>query len=214
MAHSYIKLLGNHKNVFKCLCCAHLLNRVWPFVTPKVCSPPSSSVHEIFQARILEWVAMPSSRVSSWPRDQTQVLYTTGGFFTDWATREVHSHAAAAAAAAAAKSHQSCPTLYDPIDGSPPGFHHWDSPGKNAGVGSNFLLQCMEVKSESEVAQSCPTLHDPMDSIAYQAPPSMGFSRQEYWSGVPLPSPILMLVMNYFEKENIKNQESEAVRRL
>ena len=41
--------------------------------------------------------------------------------------------------------------------------HLWDSPGKNTGVGCHFLLQCMKVKSESEVAQSCPTLSDPMD---------------------------------------------------
>ena len=41
--------------------------------------------------------------------------------------------------------------------------HPWDSPGKNIGVGCHFLLQCMQVKSQSEVAQSCPTLHDPMD---------------------------------------------------
>ena len=39
----------------------------------------------------------------------------------------------------------------------------WDSPGKNTGVGCHFLLQCMKVKNESEVAQSCPTLRDPMD---------------------------------------------------
>ena len=52
----------------------------------------------------------------------------------------------------------------------------WDSPGKNIGVGCHFLLQCMKVKSASEVAE-------------YQAPLSMGFSRQEYWSGVPLLSP-------------------------
>ena len=39
----------------------------------------------------------------------------------------------------------------------------WDSPGKNTGVGCHFLLQCMKVKSESEVAQSCPTLSDPKD---------------------------------------------------
>ena len=43
----------------------------------------------------------------------------------------------------------------------------------------------MKVKRESEVAQSCPTPSDPI-----QAPPSMGFSRQEYWTGVPLPSPM------------------------
>ena len=41
--------------------------------------------------------------------------------------------------------------------------HPWDSPGKNTGVGCHFLLHCMKVKSESEVAQSCPTLSDPMD---------------------------------------------------
>ena len=70
----------------------------------------------------------------------------------------------AAAAAAAAKSLQSCLTLCDPIDGSPPGSPHpWDPPGKNTGVGSHFLLQCMKVKSEREVAQSCPTLSDPRD---------------------------------------------------
>ena len=67
------------------------------------------------------------------------------------------------AAAAAAKSRQSCPTLCDPIDSSPPGSRPWDSPGKNTGVGCHFLLQCMKVKSESEVAQSCLTLPDPMD---------------------------------------------------
>ena len=41
--------------------------------------------------------------------------------------------------------------------------HPWDSPGKNTGVGCHFLLQCLKVKSESEVAQSCPTLSNPMD---------------------------------------------------
>ena len=66
-------------------------------------------------------------------------------------------------AAAAAESRQLCLTLCDPIDGSPPGSHPWDSPGKNTGVGCHFLLQHMKVKSESEVAQSCPTLPDPMD---------------------------------------------------
>ena len=41
--------------------------------------------------------------------------------------------------------------------------HPWDSPGKNTGVGCHFLLQCIRVKSESEVAQSCPNLSNPMD---------------------------------------------------
>jgi len=66
--------------------------------------------------------------------------------------------------------------------------HPWDSPGKSTGVGCHFLLQCMKVKSESEVAQSCPTLSDPMD-CSLPSSSVCGFSRQEYWSGVPLPSP-------------------------
>ena len=68
----------------------------------------------------------------------------------------------------------------------------WDAPGKNTGVGCHFLLQCMIEKSESEVAQSCPPPATPW-TAAYQAPPSMGFSRQEYWSGAPLPSPFTFM---------------------
>ena len=64
----------------------------------------------------------------------------------------------------------------------------WDFPGSNTGVGCHFLLQCMKVKSESEVVQSCPTLWDPMD-CSLPGSSAHGFSRQEYWSGVPSPSP-------------------------
>ena len=64
----------------------------------------------------------------------------------------------------------------------------WDYPGKNTGVGCHFLLQCVNVKSESEVAQLCPTCSNPMN-CSLPAPPSMGFSRQEYWSGLPSPFP-------------------------
>ena len=105
----------------------------------------------------------------------------------------------ATAAAAAAKSLQSCPTLCDPIDGSPPGF---PIPGilqaRTLGVGCRFLLQCMKVKSESEVTQSCPTLATPW-TAAHQAPPSMGFSRQEYWNGVPLPSPLYNIALFFYK---------------
>ena len=67
-------------------------------------------------------------------------------------------------AAAAAKSLQSCPTLCDPKDDSPPGSPIPEiPPGKNTGVDCHFLLQCMKAKSESEVAQLCLTLSDPMD---------------------------------------------------
>ena len=68
-----------------------------------------------------------------------------------------------AAAAAAAASLKSCPTLR-PHRRQPARLPHpWDSPGENTGVGCHFLLQCMKVKSESEVVQSCPILSDPMD---------------------------------------------------
>ena len=59
---------------------------------PKDCSPLGFSVHGIIQARILERVAMPSSRGSSQPRDQTQVSHIAGRFFTIWATREALYH--------------------------------------------------------------------------------------------------------------------------
>ena len=61
----------------------------------------------------------------------------------------------------------------------------WDSPGKNTGMGCHFLLQCMKVKVKS--LRRVRLLVTPC-TVAHQAPPSMGFSREEYWSGVPLPS--------------------------
>ena len=96
---------------------------------------------------------------------------------------------AAAAAAAAAKSLQSCPTLRDLIDGSPTGS---SIPGILQArtlewVAISFSNACkwkVKVKSLSHVGL-CAT----PSTAAYQALPSMGFSRQEYWSGVPLPSP-------------------------
>ena len=95
---------------------------------------------------------------------------------------------------------RSCPTLCNSIDGSPP-----DSPVP--GILQARTLEWVaisfsnawkwKVKSESEVAQSCPTLSIPVD-CSPQAPPSMGFSRQEYWSGVPLPSLLwCTLVFNF-----------------
>ena len=54
-----------------------------------LCDPIDYTVHGIFQARILEWVAFPFSRVASWPRNQTRVCCIAGRFFTNWAIREV-----------------------------------------------------------------------------------------------------------------------------
>ena len=101
-------------------------------------------------------------------------------------------------AAAAAKLLQSSPTLWDPIDGSPPG-----SPVPRilqartlewvAISFSSAWKWKVKVKSLSRVR-----LFATLWTAAYQAPPSMGFSRQEYWSGVPLPSPIHMLWYNNY----------------
>ena len=89
-------------------------------------------------------------------------------------------------AAAAPKLFQSCLALCFPIDGSPPGS---SVPGIFQArilewVAISFSKACMHAK----LLQSCPTLCNPMDS-AHQAPVSTGFSRQEYWSGLPFPSP-------------------------
>ena len=99
---------------------------------------------------------------------------------------------------AAAKSLQSCPTLHDPIDGSPPGS---PVPGilqartlEWVAISfSDAWKWIVKVKSLSPVR----LLATPW-TAAHQAPPSMGFSRQEYWSGVPLPSPNNCVSRFYF----------------
>ena len=70
------------------VCCAYSLSCVWLFVIPWTVAHPDPLSMAIFQERILEWVAMPSSRGSSQSRDWTQVSSIVGGFFTIWATRE------------------------------------------------------------------------------------------------------------------------------
>ena len=101
-------------------------------------------------------------------------------------------------AAAAAKSLQLCPTLCDPIDGSPrgspvPGILQARTLEWVAISFSNAWKWKVKVKLLSRVR-----LLATLWTAAYQAPPSMGFSRQEYWSGVPLPSPLTqLLTCNY-----------------
>ena len=117
----------------------------------------------------------------------------------------------AAAAAVAAKSLQSCPTLCDPIDGSPPG-----SPVPEilqartlewvAISFSNVWKWKGKVKSLSRVW----LLATPW-TVAYQAPPSMGFSRQEYWSGVPLPSLFYHWVIAIYFNEIIHTVKCDLI---
>ena len=108
-------------------------------------------------------------------------------------------HTTAAAAAAAASLH-SCPTLCDPRDGSPPGSPipevlqartlEWVAISF-----SNAWKGKVKVKSLSRVR----LVATPW-TAAHQAPPSMGFARQEYWSGVPLPSPVTPLLLYKYLK--------------
>ena len=104
VAFSVVHLLaffqvGGQACGFKLICLIHvykLLSEVKVLVTPScpsLCcpmdySPPGSSVHRILQARLLEWVAIPFSRGSSWLRNWTQVSCIAGRFFTVWATGE------------------------------------------------------------------------------------------------------------------------------
>ena len=127
--------------------------------------------HPLFMgySRQKYWSGLLSPWESSWPRDQSHI---SCGFCI----------------AAAAKSLQSCPTLCNPIDGSPPGSAvpgifqartlEWVAISF-----SNAWKWKVKVKSLSRVQ-----LFEIPWTAAYQAPPSMGFSRQEYWSGVPSPS--------------------------
>ena len=84
---------------------------------PMVCSPPGSSVHGIFQTRILEWVAIPS------PRDlpNSGIKPASPALASSFFTTEPLEKPILSGVPAAAKSLQSCPTLCDPTDGSPPG---------------------------------------------------------------------------------------------
>ena len=117
-------------------------------------------------------------------------------FCVIWEWDDNFFYVLSAAATATAKSLQSCPTLWDPIDGSPPGS---PVPGilqartlEWAAISfSNAWKWKVKVKSFSRVQ----LLVTPW-TAAHQAPPSMGFSRQEYWSGVPSPS--LMYFLDLF----------------
>ena len=158
------------------------------------CSLPGSSVHGISQARILECVAISFSRGSSQPRDWTRVSCIMGGLFITEPLRKSQL----TNAATAAKSLQLCPTLCDPIDGSPPGSSiprilqprilEWVATSF-----SNAWKWKVKMKSLSRVW----LLATPW-TAAYQTPPSMGFSRQEYWSGLPLPSSNLLINRYYY----------------
>ena len=81
----------------------------------------------------------------------------------------------------------------------------WDSPGKNNGVGCHFLLPCIKVKVKS---LSRVRLFATPWTAAHQTPPSMGVSRQEYWSGLPLPSP--RTISNLAQLQNLETKHRSS----
>ena len=149
---------------------------------------PQASVHRTFQARILEWVAIFFSRVSSWLRDRTWVSCIG---------RHILYHCASWEAfpvlfplAAAAKSLQSCPTLCDPIDNSPPGSAvpgilqprtlEWVAISFSSAWKWKVKKKKKKRKWKVKVKSlSCVPLFATPWTAAYQAPLSMGFSRQK-----------------------------------
>ena len=104
----------------------------------------------------------PSPEDLSDPRTELVSPTLTGRFFTSAPPAKPQDNHTSFAAAAA-KSLQSCLTVRPHRRQPTRPRRPWYSPGKNSGVGCHFLLQCMKVKSESEVAQLYPTLSDPMD---------------------------------------------------
>ena len=159
--------------VVQSLCCVQLFWDAMDY------SPVGSSVHGIS----LEWVDIFFSRGSSWPRDQICISHVGRRVLYHWATKEAKINPAAAAA----KSLQSCPTLCDPADGSPPGS---PVPGILQARTLEWVAisfsNAWEWKVKGKLLSHVWLLVTPW-TAAYQAPPFMGFSRQEYWSGVPLP---------------------------
>ena len=121
-----------------CVCVCVLVTQLCLILcNPKGCSPPGSSVHGILQATILEWVAIPFSRGSSQLRDQIQVSWIAGGFFTIWATRK-----APLKCKNYVLSHFSCIRLFATYGLQPARLLcPWDFPSKKTGVRCLFLFQ-------------------------------------------------------------------------
>ena len=141
-------------------------------------SPSGSPAPGILQARTLEWLAISFSNAWMW-KVKRKSLSRVRLFATPWTaayqaprwhhlygrkwrrTKEPLNESESCCCCSVASAVSDCvwPHRWQPTSLPCP----WDSPGKNTGVGCHFLFQCMNVKSESEVAQSCPTLSDPMD---------------------------------------------------
>ena len=170
------------------------------------CSLPGSSIHGIFQARILEWVAISFFRRFSWPRDWTWVSCIVGRHFTIWASREVRAwggHGWNQACKNKWLNHP--PLLLLNVWAMSSGvLAPWPSGNNSEGMQlwSGLLVAGEEGQWRGQdllyinMPYACMPSHFShawlsmtLWTVAHQAPLSMGFSRQEYWSGVPCPPP-------------------------
>ena len=156
---------------------------------PSDYNPPGSSVHRILQARIPEWVAMPFSRGRDWTHISYIVCRLSRFFTTISSGKPLYG--------AMWLSRFSHVWLCDPIDSSTPG-----SP--ILGILQARTLEWVAISVSNAWKWKVKMKVKPLSHIrllvtprtaAYQAPLSMGLSRQEYWSGVPLPSPIWCHIM-------------------
>ena len=139
------------------------------------CSLSGSSVHGIFQARVLEWIAISFSRGSSRPRNHTLVSRIAGRCFTVWATRDVSFR----------EFQVVCNfIIYLSLWGSSRLPQAWWFTGRIHWT-QKLLYSCCVLLSCFSHVQSFATLW----TVAHWTPLSIGFSKKEYWSGLPCPPP-------------------------
>ena len=167
-------------------CVLRRFRLVWLFGTPWTVAPQAPLSMEVLQARVLEWVAMPSSRGSSWPRDQTSISCLAGGFFTTDSPGKA-----------------SLPNT---------SLQKWGQYNKKKLLALKSLmkwrvdtLERKDVTHSSHVSCSGRKFFTTIDTweayyeafycchfshVRLCATPSLGFSRREHWSGLPFPSPM------------------------
>ena len=136
--------------------CSKSLQSCLTLRDPMDCSLPGFSNPRDSPGKILDWVAgSPPGGLPHLGIEPTSLISPAlaGGFFTTRATWEAHKLCCCCCYVASVVSDSMRPHRRQPTRPRRP----WDSPGKNTGMGCHFLLQCMKVKTESEVAQSCLT---------------------------------------------------------
>ena len=154
-------------------------------------SPPGSSVHGILQARILAWVAVPSSRRFFWPRDQTRVSHVS--CIGKWVLcHQCHLEYPIYQCYSLSLPHPLLPQLCPQVHSLQ--LHLYSCPA-NRFISTIFLdsiyMHCAQSLSHGQ------TFATPW-TVVCQTPLSMEFSRQEYWSGLPFPSPFMHMAQSFF----------------